>query len=81
MTDFQVEKMSPNLYRQSHRDLERFAQNRGLFVKFPELETGGLQPFCYVDFEAKQSELHIHAFAAYPEQVTMLKTQSLFDFQ
>jgi hypothetical protein len=81
MTDFQVEKMSPNLYRQSHRDLERFAQNRGLFVKFPELETGGLQPFCYVDFEARQSELHIHAFAAYPEQVTMLKTQSLFDFQ
>ena len=80
MTDFQVEKMSPNLYRQSHRDLERFAQNRGLFVKFPELETGGLQPFCYVDFEARQSELHIHAFAAYPEQVTMLKTQSLFDF-
>ncbi len=81
MTDFQVEKMSPNLYRQSHRDLERFAQNRGLFVKFPELETGGLQPFCYVDFEAKQSELHVHSFAAYPEQVTMLKTQSLFDFQ
>jgi hypothetical protein len=81
MTDFQIEKMSPNLYRQSHYDLERFAQNRGLFVKFPELETGGLQPFCYVDFEARQNELHVHAFAAYPEQVAMLKTQSLFDFQ
>jgi hypothetical protein len=24
--------------------------------------------------------LHIHSFAAYPEQVTMIKTQSLFDF-
>jgi hypothetical protein len=81
MTDFQIEKMSPNLYRQSHDDLERFAQNRGLFVKFPELETGGLQPFCYVDFEARQNELHVHAFAAYPEQVAMLKTQSIFDFQ
>jgi hypothetical protein len=81
MTDFQIEKMSPNLYRQSHYDLERFAQNRGLFVKFPELETGGLQPFCYVDYEARQNELHVHTFAAYPEQVAMLKTQSLFDFQ
>jgi hypothetical protein len=81
MTDFQVEKMSPNLYRQSHTDLERFARNRGLFVKFPELETDNLQPFCYVDFEARKSELHIHAFAAYPDQVTMIKTQSLFDFQ
>jgi hypothetical protein len=41
----------------------------------------GLQPFCYVDFEARRSELHIHTFAAYPDQVTMIKTQSLFDFQ
>ena len=81
MTDFQVEKMSPNLYQQSYTDLERFARNRGLFVKFPELEMGGLQPFCYIDFEARRSELHIHTFAAYPDQVTMIKTQSLFDFQ
>ena len=81
MTDFQVEKMSRNLYRQSHLDLERFARNRGVFVKFPPSEDGGLQPFCYIDFEARQSELHIHTFAAYPDQVAMIKTQSLFDFR
>ena len=81
MTDFQVEKMSPNLYRQSHTDLERFARNRGIFVKFAGWEVAGLQPFCYVDFEVRQSELQIHTFAAYPDQVTMIKTQSLFDFQ
>ena len=57
------------------------ARNRGVFVKFPELEVGKLQPFCYVDFEARRTELHIHTFAAYPDQVTMIKTQSLFDFQ
>ena len=81
MTDFQVERMNPNLYRQSHTDLERFARNRGVFVKFPKLEIGRLQPFCYIDFEARCSELHIHTFAAYPDQVTMIKTQSLFDFK
>jgi len=81
MTDFQIEKMSANLYRQSHTDLERFARNRGVFKKFPEQEVDGLQPFCYVDFEARRGELHIHTFAAYPDQVTMIKTQSLFDFQ
>ncbi|MHC4616884.1 MAG: DUF2617 family protein [Planctomycetota bacterium] len=80
MTDFQVEKMSPNLYHQSHLDLERFARRRGMFVKFPKLKIGGLQPFCYIDFEARQSELHVHTFAAYPDKVTMIKTQSLFDF-
>jgi hypothetical protein len=51
-----------------------------VFVKFPDMESAGLQPFCYVDFEARQSELHVHAFAAYPDQVTIIKTQSLFDF-
>jgi hypothetical protein len=81
MTDFQIEKMSANLYRQSHVDLEKFARNRGVFIKFPALEVDGLQPFCYIDYEARQSELHIHTFAAYPDQVTMIKTQSLFDFQ
>jgi len=81
MTDFQVEKMSPNVYRQSHTDLKRFARNRGLFVKFPTLEVDGLPPFCYIDFEARQSELHIHTFAAYPDQVTMIKTQSLFELK
>ena len=81
MTDFQVEKMSANLYRQSRTDLERFARNRGVFVKFAKLEVGSLQPFCYIDFEARRTELHIHTFAAYPDQLTMIKTQSLFEFQ
>lgn len=80
MTDFQVEKMSANLYRQSHTDLEKFARNRGIFVKFPEKAVAGLQPFTYIDFEVRRDELHIHAFHAYPDQVTIIKTQSLFDF-
>lgn len=80
MTDFQIEKMSSKLYQQCHNDLKRFANNRGIFVKFPDLEVEGLKPFCYIDFEARKNELHIHTFAAYPDQLTMIKTQSLFDF-
>ncbi len=80
ITDFQVERMTPTLYQQCSVDLERFASTRGIFVKFPEQKFGELQPFCYVDFEARQTELHIHTFAAYPQQITLVKTQSLFDF-
>ena len=80
MTDFQVERLNVNLYRQSFTDLEKFGRDRGIFVRFPELEIDGLQPFCYVDFEARKTELHIHSFAAYPDQIAMIKTQSLFDF-
>jgi hypothetical protein len=79
MTDFQIEKMSANLYRQSHTDLQRFARNRGMFIAFPEYAAGGLEPFSYIDFEARRHELHIHAFHAFPDQVTIIKTQSLFD--
>jgi hypothetical protein len=81
MTDFQVEKMSPALYKNSHEDLKKFARNRGIFVKFPDSEIGGLEPFCYIDFEARRHEFHIHTFAAYPDQVIMIKTQSLFELK
>ena len=80
LTDFQVEKMSPNLYRQSFTDLEKFSRNRGVFVTFPDSAVAGLQPFTYIDFEARRHELHVHTFHAYPEQITIIKTQSLFDF-
>ena len=80
ITDFQVEKMSPNLYRQSLTDLEKFPRNRGVFVTFPKSTVGGLEPFSYIDFEARRYELHIHTFHAYPEKTTIIKTQSLFDF-
>ncbi len=79
MTDFQIERMSPNLYKQSHTDLERFARNRGIFVNFPDMKVNNLEPFCYIDFEARKQELHIHTFAAYPDQVAIIKTQSLFE--
>ena len=81
MTDFQIEKMSTNLYRQSYKDLERFSRNRGIFTKFPDLKVEKLEPFCYIDYEARKTELHVYTFAAYPDQITMIKTQSLFDFQ
>lgn len=81
MTDFQVEKMSTNLYRQSLEDLERFSRNRGVFVRFPELEHDGLEPFSYIDFEARREELHLHTFHAYPEHSTIIKTQSLFNLR
>ena len=80
MTDFQVERMSPNVYRQSHLDLNNFSRNRGLFVRFPKQAVDGLEPFSYVDFEARKDELHVHIFHGYPEQKTIIKTQSLFDF-
>ena len=40
---------------------------------------GELVPFSYIDHEARDSEFHVHAFHAFPEELTLLKTQSIFE--
>jgi hypothetical protein len=75
----QVERMSANLFPSSYRDLMRYAQKRGMFQSFDEWEHDGLAPFTFVDFEAREREFHVHAFHAFPEELTLLKTQSIFE--
>lgn len=75
----QVERMTPNLFPSSYRDLARYAEKRGLFQSFDKWETDGLAPFTFIDYEAREREFHVHAFHAFPESTTLLKTQSIFE--
>ena len=75
----QVERMTPQLFPATHRDYVHYAQNRGIFLSFEEWTHDGLAPFSFVDFDARDHELHIHAFHAFPEELTLLKTQSIFE--
>lgn len=75
----QVERLAPHLFPATHRDYVHYAQNRGLLVTFDDMASDGLAPFSFVDFDARDHELHIHAFHAFPEELTLLKTQSIFE--
>ncbi len=75
----QVERMTPNLFAASHRDLMRHAKERGIFCTFPEWSSGDLEPFTFIDYECRDAEMHIHAFHAFPDELTLLKTQSIFE--
>ena len=75
----QVERMTPQLFPATHRDYVHYAKNRGLFVSFDDWPHDGLAPFSFIDFDARDHELHIHAFHAFPEEQTILKTQSIFE--
>lgn len=75
----QVERMSSNLFPSSHRDLLRYGEKRGMFESFDEWESDGLAPFTFIDFEAREREFHVHAYHAFPEGQTLLKTQSIFE--
>ncbi len=79
MMSFQVESMSPEVYSRTHHDLARLGARRGLFVPFPMWMSRSLRPFTYVDYEAKPNELHVFAFHAFPEDLTIVKTQSIFE--
>jgi len=75
----QVERLTPQLFPATHRDYVHYAENRGIFVKFEENCHDGLAPFSFVDFDARDHELHVHTFHAFPEELTLLKTQSIFE--
>ena len=75
----QVERMSPNLYHASHRDLMNYASSRGLLVRFEDWADSELVPFTFVDYEMRNRELHVQAFHAFPADCTLLKTQSIIE--
>lgn len=79
MMNFQVEQMSPAVYSRTHHELARQGAKRGLFVPFPRWMTQSLTPFSYIDYDARPNELHIFAFHAFPEDLTMIRTQSIFE--
>lgn len=80
MVSFQVEQMSPMVYNRTHHELARQGTKQGLFVPFPMWMTHSpLTPFTYIDYEARSNHLHVFTFHAFPEDLTIVKTQSLFE--
>lgn len=80
MMNFQVETMSPMVYTKIHHDLASQGAHRGLFVPFPQWMTRApLTPFSFIDYTARPNELHVFTFHAFPEDLTLVKTQSIFE--
>lgn len=75
----QVERMTPQLFPATHKDYVHYAQNREMFLSFDDWAHDDLAPFSFVDFDARDHEFHVHAFHAFPEEMTLLKTQSIFE--
>lgn len=79
LMNFQLERMSPEVYAQTHRELARLGSRRGLFVPFPYWRSRSLIPFSYIDYDAKPNQLHVFAFHAFPADLAVVKTQSVFE--
>ncbi len=75
----QVERMTPNLFPATHRDLMADGERRGLFQSFEDWTDNELVPFTLIDYEARDAEFHVHAFHVFPSELTIVKTQSIFE--
>lgn len=77
---FQVEQMSEKLFAQTHGDLLKAGEKRGVLVPFPQWQmTSEHIPFCYLDYHVKPKSLHVFAYHAFPDERTVVKTQSIFE--
>lgn len=80
MMNFQLELMSDRVYGNTHDELARTGKTRGLFADFPTWAQGPpLVPFSFLDYEAKAKHLHVFAYHAFPEDLTLVKIQSIFE--
>ena len=75
----QVEIMNEPLYKSVHTDMLRHASRRGWCHLYEDWAEGDLIPFSYVDYEARDAEFHTHIFHAFPQERTLIKTQSIFE--
>ncbi len=75
----QIEKLSPNLFNATHRDLVRYGSTRGIFLPFHDWADNGPEPFSFLDYEVRDSELHVQSYHAFPADCTILKTQSIIE--
>ena len=77
----QVEQMTENVFKACHDDLLSDARNRGMHMAYPDRATNGLVPFSYLSTEARDNEFHVHAFHLFPDESTILRTQSIFEVE
>lgn len=75
----QVENMEEPLYKSVHFDLWRYANKREGFCAYEQWAEVDMAPFSLIDTEARDGEFHVHAFHAFPQERTVVKTQSIFE--
>ncbi len=73
----QVERMSKKVFGSVYEDVLARAQSQGTLVLHSRADIAESR-FVYVEIEARERELHVTACHAFPEELAMAKTQSIF---
>ena len=79
MMNLQVETASKRVYTEMHQDLINMGRSRGNLIMFPRWRHDPLPPFAFISCEARPDQFHIMAFHSFPDNMSIIKIQSIFE--
>lgn len=78
-TSFQVETLAPEIFRHVHEEILADGGKRGLLHNFQPNHRLAIAPLGYVVVEARPGCLFLSAFHTFPEENTVVKSQTLIE--
>ena len=79
ISSFQVERLSPRVYQKVHAELADRDGADAMTVLFPQWATSAIVPLTTIDVEAKIGHLHLFSYHLFPDELTIVKSQSIFE--
>ncbi|MCS7015174.1 MAG: DUF2617 family protein [Gemmatales bacterium] len=76
---FQEERLSPEIFLHLHDEIVEDGQREGFFVPWGAGGRTKLTPVSYLHPQARPGSLVVYAFHTFPEEYTIIKTQSLIE--
>ncbi len=80
-TSVTVERLPREVFARIHEELECDAQRGGIFHNFRPHHRLALSPISHIAIEARAQGLLVQAFHTFPDDCTILKSQSLFEIK
>ena len=78
-TSFQVETLPPDIFVHVHDDILAEGAKRGLLHNFQPNHRLAIAPLGFVTAESRQGCLFLSTFHTFPEENTVVKSQSLIE--
>jgi hypothetical protein len=78
-TSFQVEVLPPELFHHVHAEIVADGAKRGLLHIFAPHHRWALSPLGYMTAESRPGSLVVHAFHTFPDEHTVVKSQTLIE--
>jgi hypothetical protein len=76
---FHTEVLEWPEFRRVHDEIEADARKRGMLVRLPKKRSKALPPLGFIVLEGHPGCLLIHAFHTFPDERTVVKSQSLIE--